>query len=187
MRPLRSSIAPFCTAANISFLAAVLVICIGGWQITRTRQTLLLGAERDARALSRVLAQHAARTLESVDLLLSGTVERVEGNPDREHLKGFLERQSGHATQIFNLAVIDASGRWIADSAPPHPELNSSEREYFVWHRDHVDRELHVGPVLINRISNSPTIPMSRRLDNPDGSFAGVVNASVRPELAALL
>ena len=182
MRPSRPLIAPFCTAANISFLAALLVICIGGWQIMRTRQTLLVGAERDARTLSRVLAQHAARTIEGVDLVLSGTVERVEGNPDREHLRGFLERQSAHATQIFNLAVIDADGRWIADSAPPHAELNSAEREYFVWHRDHAGRDLHVGPLLINRVSNTPTIPMSRRLDNSDGSFAGVVNASVRPE-----
>ena len=102
-------------AAIVALVAAILIPAVGGWQVMRARQSTLAETEQSARTLSHSLAQHAARTIEGVDLVLSGIVERVQGNPDRLGLKGYLQRRAASLRQSHVLAVIDAQGVEMAD------------------------------------------------------------------------
>src|SRR5690606_7637521 len=58
-------------------------------------------------------------------------------------------------------------------------EFNNSDREYFIFHRDHPDRGPHVGQPVRSRSTGDWIIPVSRRLEHPDGSFSGVVLATI--------
>ena len=155
---------------------------LGGWQVMRAYDALLAEAEQAARNLTRSLAQHAARTLEGGDLLLSGAAERVEGNVDRDHLDDYLGRRLAHVPQMADLALADAHGRWIADAAPTHVPIGTAYGESFAWHRDHAGPDLHVGTLVPDVFSGRPVIPLSRRIDNADGTFAGVVAGSILPD-----
>ena len=168
-------------AALVSLIAALLIPAVGGWQVMRAREATLADTEQSARTLSHSLAQHAARTIEAVDLVLSGIVEREQGNPDRVGLKGYLERRAQSLQQSHVLAVIDAQGGELADSAPEHGPVTVADRDYFVWERDHADPGLHIESIVVSRIFNQPTIPLSRRIVRKDGTFDGIAVASLMP------
>ena len=168
-------------AAVVALVAAIMIPAVGGWQVMRARQATLADTEQSARTLGHSLAQHAARTIEGVDLVLSGIVERVQGNPDRLGLKGYLERRAASLRQSHVLAVIDAQGVEMADSASEHGPVDVADRAYFAWERDHADPGLHIDSIVVSRVFKQPTIPLSRRIVKRDGAFDGIAVASLMP------
>lgn len=57
---------------------------------------------------------------------------------------------------------------------------NNADHEYFRFHQRHADRSAHVGAPILSRSTGVWVLPVSRRINAPDGSFAGVVVATVR-------
>ena len=165
----------------VAFVAAVIVVSLGGWQLVRTRDAILRDVEKNTSTLARALAHHAGRTLETVDLGIRDAVEQAEMGRDATDLIAYLHGRSA-LDQVFNLIVIDASGNWIADTVPPHAPMSSRDRSYFAWHRDHADLGPHVSETVVGKTSGKVTIPLSRRIDNADGSFGGLVVATLNPE-----
>ncbi len=168
-------------AALVALVAALLIPAVGGWQAMRAREETLADTEQSARTLSHSLAQHAARTIEGVDLVLWGVVDRVQDNPDRLGLQSYLERRAKSLRQSHVLAVFDSHGMELADSVSEHGSLNVADRAYFTWERDHAEHGLHIDPILVSRVFNQPTIPLSRRIVTKDGTFDGVAVASLMP------
>lgn len=77
--------------------------------------------------------------------------------------------------RIRGIFVYDATGRWLATTAPvDFSKLNNSDREYFQRHRDSPDRGTLIGRPVRSRAGGQWIITASRRIDHPDGSFAGV-------------
>ncbi|WP_167858529.1 PAS domain S-box protein [Methylobacterium nonmethylotrophicum] len=168
----------------IAYLAAILIVCLGGWQLLRGREAALVDARGDVRNLARSLAQHATRSAEAVDIVLSGIVDRVEHGAlrDPNQFRTFLEKRVKAVTQVRNLAVLDERGDWIIDSVPgAHPPLNSADRDYFLWHRERPDPGMHLGEMILSRATGKWLIPLTRRWNKPDGSFGGLVAAALDP------
>ncbi|WP_083830803.1 DNA polymerase ligase N-terminal domain-containing protein, partial [Herbaspirillum lusitanum] len=137
--------------------------------------------------LSRALAEHAQATLISADSVLFGMVQRLEvEGMDRDSLARLYPLLASYVKelpQIQGLFVYDQSGKWMVNSMDDSPwMLNNADREYFIYHMTHEDRNPHVGEPVKSRSSGDWIIPLSRRINHPDGSFAGVVLASVEVE-----
>lgn len=137
--------------------------------------------------LSRALAEHAEATLTSADSVLFGIVQRleVEGN-DREALARLYPLLASYVKelpQLQGLFIYDQTGKWLVNSLDDSPwMLNNSDREYFIYHMTHNDRSAHVGVPVKSRSTGDWVIPVSRRINHPDGSFAGVALATVAVE-----
>jgi diguanylate cyclase (GGDEF)-like protein len=58
--------------------------------------------------------------------------------------------------------------------------LNNADRDYFVYHRAHAGKAARIGAPLRSRSSGAWVIPVSRRIEHADGSFAGVALATVK-------
>ncbi|HEX8417962.1 MAG TPA: PAS domain S-box protein [Methylobacterium sp.] len=166
-------------ATLVTLLAALLVASVGGWQIARSHEAAMANAGKEAQNLANVLAQHAARTIGSADLVLSGTIERLQGDPDRTTLKGFLQRRAAGLPQVQKLQVMDKDGSWLFDSVGPHEPMSSRDRAYFQHHRDDPDLGVHIDQPIVSRYGAVPVLPVSRRLNAPDGTFSGVVSATL--------
>ena len=79
-----------------------------------------------------------------------------------------------------NIVVLDAAGNAIASSQSALPPgFNNADREYFRYFATHTNDELHISPPSISRLSGHWVLMMSRRVSNPDGSFAGVVTGAI--------
>jgi len=134
--------------------------------------------------LSSALAAHAEATLTSVDSVLFGMVQRleVEGNSvdALARLYPLLASYVSELPQLQGLFVFDENGKWLVNSMDDSPwRLNNADREYFIFHKTHSDRNAHVGIPVQSRSTGDWIIPVSRRINRPDGSFNGIILATV--------
>jgi diguanylate cyclase (GGDEF)-like protein len=162
-----------------------LALCAGqAWSLYSARAQYLHEANTSTVNMARALADHAKASIDLADTILSGVVERVEhgelnSRPRRLHV--FLDDTVRRTPSLQGLFLYGADGSWLLnslDEAATH--WNNADRAYFMFHRDHTDKTAHIGVPVRSRSSGVWVIPVSRRLDNPDGSFAGVALATLR-------
>ncbi|WLI90835.1 sensor domain-containing diguanylate cyclase [Massilia sp. R2A-15] len=176
------------SAARIAtmFLALVCVslLAVLGASIWSARQTSLSEGKVDTVNMARALANHADSSFDLVDTILAGVLEQVGHDGlarEPERLQAYLADMARRTPALQGLFLYDANGEWLLNSlATPPRGVNNADREYFIYHRTHADLALHVGSPVRSRSSGAWVIPVSRRFNHADGSFAGVALATVR-------
>jgi two-component system NtrC family sensor kinase len=147
-------------------------------------------ADRQIERTLDVVHEHALKVFETIDRSLSEINEIIRGIPDagiasREqalHLR--LKQLADSLPQLKSAWIFDAQGRALVNSlASPPPAIDFSDREYF---RTHIDKDIgiFIGNALTPRApyQGAAFFSVSRRRQSEDGSFAGVIQASVLPE-----
>jgi PAS domain S-box-containing protein len=165
-------------------LAALAVIVLSGWFALESRTIALANAGVAERNLARALTQNADRAIEGTNIVLRTSVDLIEQaglktfNEDTLH--AFLQERSDGLLAIKSLIVADAEGRLLADSEAYNvTAVSVAERDFFTIHKDAVINDYFVGAPAHSRLDGQWTFAISRRINNPDGSFAGVVVADV--------
>ncbi|WP_433740200.1 sensor domain-containing diguanylate cyclase [Pseudomonas putida] len=182
----RPGVARLRVRSAITLLVAVCLsmTLIVGWQVWNSRQYHLHDKEVAMSNLAQTLASQAQASIKQADTLLFSLVDRLENDGiegDRlNRLQRLLGAQRSELSQLHGLFVYDETGRWIANSNGAEVGVaNNSDREYFIFHRDHPDRGPHIGPAIKSRSSEEWIMTVSRRINHPDGSFAGVALATL--------
>ncbi len=179
---------PIMVAATLSVvLGCASLIVLDGWHTWQARDLELHESEIIASNLARSLAQHAEDIILIADATLQEMVGRLEsdgtGPASRARLHGLLAERAKVSSWMHGLSVYDEQGRWIvnAESAAV-PLRNNADREYFIYHQSHADRGPHIGVPVQSRSKGDWIVTVSRRIDHPDGSFAGVALATISME-----
>lgn len=154
------------------------------WEAWNSRQYHLHDKEVAMSNLAQTLASQARASIKQADTLLFTLVDRLEndgmGPAQIPRLQRLLRAQRSELAQLHGLFVYDEDGRWVANSNGAElPSANNADREYFIFHRDHPDRGPHIGPSIKSRSSGEWIMTVSRRLNHPDGRFAGVALATI--------
>ncbi|MEY9566321.1 PAS domain S-box-containing protein [Bradyrhizobium ottawaense] len=165
-------------AAGFVGLICVTILGLSAWREWEARNVDLRNAEIDVTNLAHSLIQHADDTFELVDTLLVGLVHRLEldgTGPDTiTKLQAYLPTRKS-SDRIRGIFVYDATGRWLATTERlDFSKLNNSDREYFQRHRDSTETGTLIGPPIKSRSGGQWIITASRRINDPDGGFAGV-------------
>jgi diguanylate cyclase (GGDEF)-like protein len=170
----------------IAFVAIVCLslVVLDGWRSWNARSVELGEMDVATSNLSRAMAQQADDTFKEADTALLGIVERVEfdgtGPAALKRLHAILVMRRQELPQLDGLFVYDENGNWIINStSTPLNRFNNADREYFIFHRHDSGPGPHIGVPVISRSSGKWVIPVSRRINKPDGSFGGVVLATV--------
>jgi signal transduction histidine kinase len=162
-------------------------LLISGQVIWREHQNAYAVAERELSNLGVVLAEQTSRTVQSVDLIVQAVQSRVSSldvqSPDEfrvrfggEAAHQFLLGNLRNLPQADAIALIDSSGtllNWSRDQ--PTQNLDLSDRDYFVWLRDHEDQTAFVGLPSNGRATGKHMMFIARRINNQRGDFLGVV------------
>ncbi|WP_229455428.1 sensor domain-containing diguanylate cyclase [Massilia sp. KIM] len=170
----------------IAFLAVfcALLVVIAAWDAWSARRARLADTVASTSNVALALAAQGESTIRVVDTVLAGLVERIDHDGldriDLARLERHLRDTVAEVKELHGLFVYGADGSWIATSLERRMQHNNSDRAYFHYHRTHKDRKVHVGLPVRSRSSGVWILPVSRRLDNPDGSFAGVVLGTIR-------
>lgn len=174
-------------AATISLvvLACLTAALVLAWSLLHARELELDRARIAASNTTLTLANQASSSFNVADSVLVSLVDKIEAegwselNVDR--LRTQMAKQMAHLPALQGLFVYDETGRWIANSsARKFDGRNNSDRAYFQYHKHSRDRGVHIGSPIIGRTSGAWVLPVSRRIEHPDGSFAGVALATVR-------
>lgn len=173
-------------AAGILLISAVVVAA--GFAYVHGREQALLDAEDSAEDLARALERHTFVVTRGIDRGLSVLSERVdvaalEDPGQRAFFHQLLDRWARADPALAAFLILDRNGVVLhrSNTADFDPTDNS-DRSYFTAHRDDPGAGLVIGEPLVARAGPTqgrPTIAFSRRLSASDGSFAGVVVATV--------
>lgn len=175
--------------------AFVLVSMLGtnAWLIHEARQNELDQAIIGNTNLVRAVAERVEGSIAEAEHILDSLVyelERSELTADAlERLQPILVNHVSNVEQLKGLFVYDAVGDWIATSeASWDKSLNNSDRAYFIHHRESPSARALVSAPVVSRSSGEWIVPVSRRLVDANGKFAGVALATVSiKHLRALL
>lgn len=171
----------------LGFIVVVMLafVLVEGGRIWRDYRQAFDDAQNAVTNLARATAQHAEDAIRQVDAISAALAERLEGDgfapSDRPRLHALLKQQVQIMPQLQGLFVYAADGSWVVtdkDAAPT--QRNNADRPYFIYHRTHPGHQVRIGSVVRSRSTGDMVIPISRRLDHPDGSFAGVLLGTIK-------
>lgn len=170
----------------IIFVAAVCIslIAISIWGVFNSLEYHMHDKEIEMSNLSKTLSSSISATLTQADTVILAVKERLEvegiGAENLKNVGEILKIQQKRLPQIHGFFIYDEQGRWLLNSNGIVPDgANNSDRDYFIYHRDHTDPNTFIGPSILSRSTNEWIITVSRRINHPDGSFAGVTIATV--------
>ncbi|KGK25822.1 sensor domain-containing diguanylate cyclase [Pseudomonas plecoglossicida] len=179
------AVALFRLVLALMLVVMLAFVVVEGWRIWRDYRHAFTNAENMVSNLARATAQHAEDAIRQVDAITAALAERLEGDGfehiDRPRLHTLLVQQKSIMPQLHGLFVYGPDGSWIVtDQAVVPPNANNADRDYFIYHREHTDRRVHIGSVVRSRSTGDLIIPISRRLQYADGSFAGVLLGTIK-------
>jgi two-component sensor histidine kinase len=175
------------TALFVVFVCLTM-LALDARQLWIAREERLRQAATETDNLARSLAQHVQDIFESTDAI----VKLVRANIDAEgtapdaivRMQRRMRARVAEQNPVQRIFAYNADGNWIASSLDAASlakvrDMNVADRDYFRYHRDHSADVALVGPPISSRADGSRVVTLTRRLANPDGSFAGVAGASV--------
>jgi diguanylate cyclase (GGDEF)-like protein len=166
-------------------LAAVLTL-VAAWVMAQMRHDALASARASAFNMALLFERDTARNFDVYALSLQAVVDAIDDPrlaalpPDIR--QNVLFDRSATAKNLGAIFVTNAAGDVVFDSrSVPPRKLNVADRDYFIAQRESPHVGLFLSRPFIPRDGPAnATIGMSRRLSNPDGSFAGVVVGTMR-------
>jgi two-component system, NarL family, sensor histidine kinase BarA len=138
-------------------------------------------ARRDTMNLARAFEEHTVSTLRSVDQsvrLLKSRYERLNGQVD---IAAYVSDGVIDLSLLNQVGIIDADGIYSQSSLAVHVPVDLSDREHFKVHVERNIDGLFVSKPVLGRATGKWSLQMTRRLNRPDGSFAGVAVISIDP------
>ena len=127
--------------------------------------------------------ENVLRSIGEIDkaiLYLRRSIEASKGHIDYQTIVMTTDVLSEIIVQV---AIIDANGISRGSNAVPTTTnlIDISDREHFRVHLGTDEDKLFISKPLIGRASKKWSVQFTRRFSNKDGSFAGVVVASMDP------
>jgi two-component system, sensor histidine kinase and response regulator len=167
-----------------------LTIMVGGmalmaWTLSDERRVTWQHAIDISQNLGAALAHDIDRNIEIYDLSLRAVINGMK-LPDIGRVSPAIRRSAlfdgaAGAQDLGAILVLDAAGDVVMDSRsakPPH--LNFAASDFFRVHRDNANAGLYVSAPFKDPSTGGWMMAFSRRRDDAEGGFAGVVVGSMR-------
>jgi PAS domain S-box-containing protein len=166
-------------------LVLVGVVLLTGWLLWDARRVAWEHAAQSSRNLAGTIENDITHTIELYDLSLQAVADGLRlpgiGALDPMMRNEVLFDHATTARYLGAIRVLDEKGQVVITSRQivAKPE-NFATSEFFQVQRDNPRFGLYIGPPSKSKTTGVWSVPVSRRLAHPDGSFAGVVVGSLR-------
>jgi diguanylate cyclase (GGDEF)-like protein len=176
----------------VGFIALALVAI--GMTVWGLRSDAIKDAVREAGNIATVLAEQTARSVQSVDLVLTETQERIAtfDTTAPADLYRLLQQEMAHdllkerlerLPQADIVFVVDRDGRLLSSSRTwPTLNVDLSDRDYFRHFLLDPQARLYVSAPSANRVTGTATIFFSKPLKDFRGQFLGVIVIGLRTD-----
>jgi methyl-accepting chemotaxis protein len=165
---------------------AIIALCWSGlaYQLSVERTKALDAAIERGGSLARLFEAATIRQIKGIDQTLLLLRQAYEENPEHFDLRDWARRTSLFSDATVQGSLIGPDGRLIATTYDYiGPPINLGDREHVRVQVDAKSDELFIGKPVTLRTAGTMSVQMTRRLRKPDGSFGGVLSASLDPNL----
>lgn len=169
-------------------IAAAGLILVAATATFLTLSHLRQEAEMQVASATQNLTQSVDQTFEgiidTIDVALLASAEEISrqlaaGKVNADATTRFLVRQKELLPHVGFLRATDEHGLVLFGPGIPNPPANNADREFFIALRDGATNALYVARPLLGKVVKKWLWPFARRIEKPDGSFGGVVFASI--------
>jgi diguanylate cyclase (GGDEF)-like protein len=173
--------------AAVLFIAVVCLTLCGllYLQLEQSRQHDLALAQVASSNLTRAMAQQAEDTFMQADLVLTSLADWIQadgfGAPQKARLQKTFARRVQALNQLHGIFLFDQKGQWVVtsfDELPRGPGVG--DRDYFKFHQQNASSLAHIGPAIRSRVNGEWIIPISKRVNDKNGNFQGVLLAGIK-------
>jgi signal transduction histidine kinase len=167
-------------------LLVLILLASVAFAVLDQRREILSVTEMRVRNLVQVIEEQTGGSIAAVEIALAGTARTLQLLPGKIEprqpiVHALLRENVAKLPFVRAIWVLDAEGNMIHDSDNLPGKYNLSDREYFRVQRDDRAHGLYVDRPIRSRLGVW-FIGVSRRIENPDGSFAGVIVAALEPK-----
>lgn len=144
------------------------------------KRAALENAEREAGNYARLLEEQTVRTVRVLDqttVFVKTEYERLGKNFD---LSAYAQR-GVFLDRFFNLIILAGPDGNIIAADRKLPPSNIADREHFKVHIEQDSGKLFISKPVLGRSSGKWSVQFTRRINKADGSFGGIVVASLDP------
>jgi diguanylate cyclase (GGDEF)-like protein/PAS domain S-box-containing protein len=158
-----------------------------GFHLTSERQSAERAAIENAGNLARAFEAHLSQSLHDIDRTLDMMRAYYLRDPAGFDFRAWVDNSQMVDKDLLQLVLIGPDGFMRASSISSETGVDLRDREHFKVHVDSHEDRLFVSKPVVGRVSGRTTIQLSRRIERPDGSFGGVILASLDPAYFARL
>jgi len=152
------------------------VIYAKSFEAEKTRMT------RTTELATDTFARHSAQVVNQVDTLLKAVRGFHQQTQSLAAAEAFINSLPFDKETVDNIYLISAQGEVVITHDSAAQGRNTSQRDYFLFHQTNWSDQLFISPVESGVVTGKYHFRITRRVNQPDGSFGGVVLATVVPE-----
>ena len=167
----------------------IVVIAMVVLSLTKSYERVETHAQVTLENLTKTLEASISGDIDNIDLALQVAVDEYErqlattSKVDAGKLTAFLGRQTKRIAAVEHIRATDAQGLVrYGPGIPAASHVSQHDRDWFTAHVGNADIGLVIGTPALGRISKKWLITLARRVNSPDGNFAGVVFAAITLE-----
>ena len=170
---------------TIILLLNLLVAAIVGYSLQKSKTHYENQAKVTTRNISRILDENIAGVFEKANIALQVVCDETEhqlrqGTIGADSLDTFIIRQHSRLPELISLRVTNAAGDAIYGAkTKAATTINLAHRDYFVSLRDNPSVGIVISKPIVGGISGKWMVILARRINRPDGTFAGLVYAGI--------
>jgi diguanylate cyclase (GGDEF)-like protein/PAS domain S-box-containing protein len=120
------------------------------------------------------------RNLQGIDQTLKVLKYAVEKKGARGALPELQQNDLLPSGLVFTVSIADAAGQIVASNPAAEP-ISVAQESYFRHHRERQSRATYTSQAMRDRANPELHLHFTRRLNTPEGAFAGVVVVEVDP------
>jgi two-component system cell cycle sensor histidine kinase PleC len=155
------------------------------WMSDHAREIVLADTYVSSSNLALSVEQFVARTVETIDLSLRVAIDEIgrDGAKTPVAIHRMLAERVRESPQITSLTVMGADGRvWFSSVLLPRRRIALSAAKSFARARDSSGIQFGVDDALGTLVDGKQAIVAARRFNRADGSFGGVIAATLNPD-----
>jgi len=140
-------------------------------------------AVQNSANLARAFEEHLSRSLNEIDRSLKIIRSNYMMDPDGFDLRHWLSISHLFDENTLQVAIISPAGYIKLSNIDSATSVGTDlrDREHFRRFVDATIDDLFISKPVIGRTTGKWSVQLARRINNPDGSFGGVVDASLDP------
>ncbi|TCG09595.1 hypothetical protein BZM27_04560 [Paraburkholderia steynii] len=174
--------------ADRSYAFPLVAVVITGaiWGVTLQRiqhegEEARATAAATSSQLAETFAAHIAKTVHDADVAVRWVKYEYERSPATFTLADYKQRGLVSADTALQVTIVDVAGKVVQTTTSAAHSVNLSDRQHFKVH-ERGDIGLYISQPVVGRVSSQWSLQFTRRLNHPDGSFAGIVVVSEDPD-----